>query len=139
MKVIFLLVSTVCFSVASNELFSRLSGQLAKELKQQDCLQYAAFCNLAMARWDAEPHKLHVWTLTDEDTDRFGSSSLDMNYFKGHELARLDQPYSSLNWTYSDFNAITILLLVNQHPLSYITFLLLNWARGGQTNLLWWC
>uniref|UniRef100_A0A8C9Z0Y2 Coagulation factor VIII associated n=1 Tax=Sander lucioperca TaxID=283035 RepID=A0A8C9Z0Y2_SANLU len=25
-------------------------GQLAKELKQQDCLQYAAFCNLAMAR-----------------------------------------------------------------------------------------
>uniref|UniRef100_A0A669BWU3 Coagulation factor VIII associated n=1 Tax=Oreochromis niloticus TaxID=8128 RepID=A0A669BWU3_ORENI len=24
--------------------------QLAKELKQQDCLQYAAFCNLAMAR-----------------------------------------------------------------------------------------
>lgn len=26
------------------------SGQLAKELKQQDCLQYAAFCNLAMAR-----------------------------------------------------------------------------------------
>lgn len=28
-----------------------VSGQLAKELKQQDCLQYAAFCNLAMARW----------------------------------------------------------------------------------------
>uniref|UniRef100_A0A3B3U635 Coagulation factor VIII associated n=1 Tax=Poecilia latipinna TaxID=48699 RepID=A0A3B3U635_9TELE len=27
-----------------------LPGQLAKELKQQDCLQYAAFCNLAMAR-----------------------------------------------------------------------------------------
>uniref|UniRef100_A0A674MHX0 Coagulation factor VIII associated n=1 Tax=Takifugu rubripes TaxID=31033 RepID=A0A674MHX0_TAKRU len=26
------------------------SGQLAKELKQQDWLQYAAFCNLAMAR-----------------------------------------------------------------------------------------
>uniref|UniRef100_A0A3P9KIA0 Zgc:101679 n=1 Tax=Oryzias latipes TaxID=8090 RepID=A0A3P9KIA0_ORYLA len=25
-------------------------GQLAKELRQQDCLQYAAFCNLAMAR-----------------------------------------------------------------------------------------
>uniref|UniRef100_A0A7N8X4E5 Coagulation factor VIII associated n=1 Tax=Mastacembelus armatus TaxID=205130 RepID=A0A7N8X4E5_9TELE len=25
-------------------------GQLARELKQQDCLQYAAFCNLAMAR-----------------------------------------------------------------------------------------
>ncbi|KAG9483880.1 hypothetical protein GDO78_009674, partial [Eleutherodactylus coqui] len=25
-------------------------GQLAKELKQQDCLQYAGFCNLAMAR-----------------------------------------------------------------------------------------
>ncbi|XP_038834338.1 40-kDa huntingtin-associated protein isoform X2 [Salvelinus namaycush] len=25
-------------------------GQLAKELKQQDCLQYAAFCDLAMAR-----------------------------------------------------------------------------------------
>ncbi|XP_034044480.1 40-kDa huntingtin-associated protein isoform X1 [Thalassophryne amazonica] len=25
-------------------------GQLAKELKQQDCLQYAAFCSLAMAR-----------------------------------------------------------------------------------------
>ncbi|KAK1155333.1 factor VIII intron 22 protein-like [Acipenser oxyrinchus oxyrinchus] len=25
-------------------------GQLAKELKQQDCPQYAAFCNLAMAR-----------------------------------------------------------------------------------------
>ncbi|XP_061585946.1 40-kDa huntingtin-associated protein-like [Cololabis saira] len=25
-------------------------GQLAKELKQQECLQYAAFCNLAMAR-----------------------------------------------------------------------------------------
>ncbi|XP_063064953.1 40-kDa huntingtin-associated protein isoform X2 [Engraulis encrasicolus] len=25
-------------------------GQLAKELKQQDCLPYAAFCNLAMAR-----------------------------------------------------------------------------------------
>ncbi|XP_062866497.1 40-kDa huntingtin-associated protein isoform X1 [Trichomycterus rosablanca] len=25
-------------------------GHLAKELKQQDCLQYAAFCNLAMAR-----------------------------------------------------------------------------------------
>uniref|UniRef100_A0A668AXS3 Coagulation factor VIII associated n=1 Tax=Myripristis murdjan TaxID=586833 RepID=A0A668AXS3_9TELE len=28
----------------------RALGQLAKELKQQDCLQYAAFCNLAMAR-----------------------------------------------------------------------------------------
>uniref|UniRef100_A0A3P9HEU7 Zgc:101679 n=1 Tax=Oryzias latipes TaxID=8090 RepID=A0A3P9HEU7_ORYLA len=27
-----------------------LPGQLAKELRQQDCLQYAAFCNLAMAR-----------------------------------------------------------------------------------------
>lgn len=27
-----------------------VAGQLAKELKQQDCLQYAAFCNLAMAR-----------------------------------------------------------------------------------------
>ncbi|XP_063796500.1 40-kDa huntingtin-associated protein-like isoform X1 [Pseudophryne corroboree] len=26
------------------------TGQLAKELKQQDCLQYAGFCNLAMAR-----------------------------------------------------------------------------------------
>ncbi|XP_042192145.1 40-kDa huntingtin-associated protein [Callorhinchus milii] len=26
-----------------------LSGQLAKELKQQECLQYAGFCNLAMA------------------------------------------------------------------------------------------
>uniref|UniRef100_A0A4W3HMG3 Uncharacterized protein n=1 Tax=Callorhinchus milii TaxID=7868 RepID=A0A4W3HMG3_CALMI len=27
-----------------------LSGQLAKELKQQECLQYAGFCNLAMAQ-----------------------------------------------------------------------------------------
>uniref|UniRef100_A0A8C5BNI9 Coagulation factor VIII associated n=1 Tax=Gadus morhua TaxID=8049 RepID=A0A8C5BNI9_GADMO len=31
-------------------LITCVAGQLAKELKQQDCLQYAAFCNLAMAR-----------------------------------------------------------------------------------------
>uniref|UniRef100_A0A3B3Y7Q7 Factor VIII intron 22 protein n=1 Tax=Poecilia mexicana TaxID=48701 RepID=A0A3B3Y7Q7_9TELE len=29
---------------------NKLKKSLAKELKQQDCLQYAAFCNLAMAR-----------------------------------------------------------------------------------------